>query len=637
MRRRWIVEGEIGRGGMGVVFRARDAATGELAAMKRLRPEETAPELLARFEREGNAALAIEHANVVRLLDWGEERGAPCLVFELVEGGSLAERVRREGPLPWREAVAIAADVARGLHAVHLAGLVHRDVKPANVLLSEKGAKLSDLGLVRRAEGLEQSRALTVEGEVIGTPQFLPPEQVLSRPVTAQTDLYGLGATLHYALTGASLFEGDAISVMQKHLEARPVPPSRLVRGLPRDVDRLVLRLLEKEPGARGASAVAVAAELDALAAGGTRRARWLAVAAVPVALVAGVLLLPGREAPPAASVPAAPPPSPPVSSWLVELRARRDALEKATGEGRAPAARELAAFLEREAPSLDAKGRPEGERSEGIASVASFTALWLLREGASPEDSDLAESLSRRLVELAPGPRFLPLRARAFFRRQRYPEALQACDGIETLDPELRAIHALSLASLGQREEALREVADRHDAALERSIEGRARSFELCAEASRFEATGDGDRSLGAYDRAIEADPSSGDAHHRRGLLRGALGDRDGAFEDFTFCYATRSSCAAFAIGNRGHLQKDVHAALEDLDTALRIDPGFAVAYQFRAQLRIQNGLGLEAALHDLEQAEVCGVERRRSHEWMLEVAALKDEVQRRIAGGER
>ena len=636
MRRRWIVEGEIGRGGMGVVFRARDAATGELAAMKRLRSEETAPELLARFEREGNAALAIEHANVVRLLDWGEERGAPCLVFELVEGGSLAERVRREGPLPWREAVAIAADVARGLHAVHLARLVHRDVKPANVLLSEKGAKLSDLGLVRRAEGLEQSRALTVEGDVIGTPQFLPPEQVLSRPVTAQTDLYGLGATLHYALTGASLFEGDAISVMQKHLEERPVPPSRLVRGLPREVDRLVLRLLEKEPGARGASAVAVAAELDALAAGGARKARWLAALALPVALVAGVLLLRGREAP-AAFAPAAPPPSPTVSSWLLELRARRDALEKATGEGRAPAARELAAFLEREAPSLDAKGRPEGERSEGIASVASFTALWLLREGGSPEDSDLADSFSRRLVELAPGPRFLSLRARVFFRRQHYPQVLETCQEVPTFDPELHAIHALSLASLGQREEALRELGDRHDPALERSIEARVRCFELCEVGHSVDPAREGERALAAYDAAVQADPGSGDAHHWRGLIRGALGDRDGAFDDFTRCYATRSPMAAFAIGNRGHLQKDVKAALEDLDTAIRMDPGFAVAYQFRADLRVRNGLGLEAALQDLEQAEICGRERHRPREWMLEVAALKDEVRRRIASGER
>jgi tetratricopeptide (TPR) repeat protein len=635
LKRRWIVEGEIGRGGMGVVFRARDAATGELAALKRLRPQEAHPELLARFEREGKAALAIQHANVVRLLDWGQEEGAPCLVFELVPGGSLAERVRREGPLPWRDAVALAADVARGLHAVHLAGLVHRDVKPANILLSGSGAKVSDLGLVRRAEGLEQSRALTVEGEVVGTPQFLPPEQVLGRPVTAQTDLYGLGATLHYALTAASLFEGDAISLMQKHLEQRPVPPSRLVSGLPREVDRLVLRLLEKEPGTRGASAAAVAQELDALASRGTGKARWRALAVLPIALVVGLLLLvPRREAP---ATTAAPPSAPRVSSWLLELRAKRDALEKTTGDGRARAASELASFLEREAPRLDVKDRAPDERSEGIASLASFTALWLLREGASPEDSDRAESFSSRLIELAPGPRFLPLRARVSFRRQRYTEVLETCERAAPLGLELRAIRALSLASLGRRADARAEVADLHDAALESSIEGRARCFEHCEEAQRFEVAGDGDRALAAYDRAVEADPGSGDAHHMRGLVRGALEDKTGAFEDYSFCYATRSPMAAFAVGNRGVLQKDVHAALEDLDTGIRLDPGFAVAYYFRAQLRIKNGLGLEPALEDLEKAEVCGRERRRSREWMLEVAAVKDQVRRRLDGGER
>src|SRR5581483_12026600 len=148
---RYELEAEIGRGGMAVVYRARDERLGKLVAVKVL-PHAVARDerILARFEREARLAAAIEHPNVARLLDSGQENGVPFLVFELLQGGTLHERLRTEGPLPWREAVRHGAAVAHALAALHEAGVVHRDVKPSNVLLDARGEpRLADFGLAR--------------------------------------------------------------------------------------------------------------------------------------------------------------------------------------------------------------------------------------------------------------------------------------------------------------------------------------------------------------------------------------------------------------------------------------------------------------------------------------------------------
>jgi formylglycine-generating enzyme required for sulfatase activity len=259
----YLIEGELGRGGMGVVLKAKDDL-GRTVAIKVLpRTLVSDARLLERFKREAMAGARVVHPNVTLVYTHGEANGWPFLVFEFMPGGSLHDRVKKKGPIPWKEAVKLAAQVARGLGAVHDAGLVHRDLKPANVLIDGAGnPKLGDFGLVRK---IERGNSLTGAGEVVGTAQYLAPEQAEDGRVGPAADLYALGATIYYLITGAPPFEGEGLSVITKHLTARAAPPSSRVAGIPKALDRLVLRLLEKKPEQRGQSAAAVADELEAL------------------------------------------------------------------------------------------------------------------------------------------------------------------------------------------------------------------------------------------------------------------------------------------------------------------------------------------------------------------------------------
>jgi eukaryotic-like serine/threonine-protein kinase len=188
---------ELGRGGMAVVVEAVDERTGATVALKVLRQEWPDPEARRRFEREQRAAISIEHPALARVLDVGEREGTLYLAMEKLDG-SLAQRLRAQGPLPWREAAAICAAVARALSALHAASLVHRDVKPANLLLARDGTvRLADLGLVHADATTGYTRGgLTRTGEVVGTPEYVAPEQIEAlRAPDARTDLYALGAS----------------------------------------------------------------------------------------------------------------------------------------------------------------------------------------------------------------------------------------------------------------------------------------------------------------------------------------------------------------------------------------------------------------------------------------------------------
>ncbi|HZU97268.1 MAG TPA: serine/threonine-protein kinase, partial [Planctomycetota bacterium] len=255
---------ELGRGGMGVVYRAHDEQTGEAVALKLLLPEiADDPETVTRLEREARLAAAIRHPNVARLVFTGELEGHRVLAFELVPGGSLADRLVN-GPLPWREAVRLGARIARALETVHAAGLIHRDLKPGNVLLAANGEpKLSDFGLAR---SLSSATRLTQTGEVMGTPSFMAPEQIeATKYVGPSADVYSLGATLFALLAGCPPFEGTGVNLMKKVLVDRPPHVRELAPDAPPALDALVARLLEKDPEDRGDAARA-AGELEALA-----------------------------------------------------------------------------------------------------------------------------------------------------------------------------------------------------------------------------------------------------------------------------------------------------------------------------------------------------------------------------------
>ncbi|MBI3725714.1 SUMF1/EgtB/PvdO family nonheme iron enzyme [bacterium] len=280
-----IVEA-LGQGGMGVVYKARDDVLGRLVAIKVIAGDLAADaKFMERFRREARAAATISHPNVTAIHQVGESDGLPFLVFELVPGGTLAARAAR-GPLPWREVASLGEQVASALAAVHAAGLVHRDLKPQNILLDAHGrAKLADFGLVRGTDPASSARGLTEDGEVVGTLEYMSPEQALGEgAVSARSDLYSLGCTLYALLTGKPPFGRSAggYALLKKQMNEKPVPPSEVARDVPERLERLVLRLLAKSLDARPASADAVARELAEIGRG--RKA--------PLPLFAGVALV---------------------------------------------------------------------------------------------------------------------------------------------------------------------------------------------------------------------------------------------------------------------------------------------------------------------------------------------------------
>jgi serine/threonine protein kinase len=311
----------LGAGGMGAVYRARDERTGRDVAIKVLFDSTAHYEVAARFRREARAAAAVSHPNVLRVHEASFEGDTPYLVIELAPGGSLAERIKTAGRLPWRQVARTGAEVARGLAAIHAAGLVHRDLKPANVLFDEAGrAKLADFGLALASEGsLAASRKLTVTGEFLGTPQFMSPEQASSaKDVGPAADLFSLGGTLYVALTGRPPFDGNGPQLLYKIFAGRHEAVKRLAPDVPIELDELVTALLEKKPAGRPASATAVAEQLETIAkladTAKNRRAPALAGGAALVALVATLVAFTATRLSPGSEVPgtvASPPPTP--------------------------------------------------------------------------------------------------------------------------------------------------------------------------------------------------------------------------------------------------------------------------------------------------------------------------------------
>ncbi len=274
------VEGVLGLGGMGVVFRARHLRLNRVVALKMALAGAYAgaPER-RRFQREAEAVAALRHPNVVQVFDVGDSEGRPYFTMEFMEGGSLAQQ-RAGTPLPARAAAELAATLAGAVHAAHRAGIVHRDLKPANVLLAADGApKIGDFGLARRLGG---EAALTRTGAAVGTPSYMAPEQARGTPDAAgpAVDVYALGAILYELLTGRPPFRAaTGAETVNQLLSEDPVPPSQLNATVPRDLETVCLKCLRKEPGERYPAAAALADDLG-------RFLRGEAVAARPEGLL---------------------------------------------------------------------------------------------------------------------------------------------------------------------------------------------------------------------------------------------------------------------------------------------------------------------------------------------------------------
>ena len=246
---RYELADRIGGGGMADVFRAHDRTLDRDVAVKLMRPAfATDPEFVERFHREAEALGAIDHPNIVRVLDYGAGADGPFIVMELVRGGTLWDLMRARGRVDQYVAAQIAAAIADGLEAAHVRGVLHRDLKPDNVLLDgERRPKIADFGIAR----LAAATAITRTGELLGTPQYLAPEQMSGDIVDERADVYALGVILYEMLTGARPTGGRTPSeIVARRLRVDPRPPSRLVPLAPA-LSALVMRALARDPARR--------------------------------------------------------------------------------------------------------------------------------------------------------------------------------------------------------------------------------------------------------------------------------------------------------------------------------------------------------------------------------------------------
>ncbi len=266
---------------MGEVYRARDARLERDVAVKILPPHLSSdPDLKARFEREARSISALSHPHICHLYDIGSQDGTDYLVMELLEGQTLAQRLER-GPLPVKQVLERGIEIAEALEKAHKNGIVHRDLKPGNIMLTKSGAKLLDFGLAKPTGGMAamtsasvntMSKPLTAEGKIVGTYQYMAPEQVQGKDTDSRTDIFAFGAVLYEMVSGKRAFAGKTqISVLSAILESEPEPLSASQPLTPAALDHLIQRALAKDPEERWQSAADVKAELKWIAGGGSQ------------------------------------------------------------------------------------------------------------------------------------------------------------------------------------------------------------------------------------------------------------------------------------------------------------------------------------------------------------------------------
>jgi serine/threonine-protein kinase len=267
---RYEILGTLGKGGMGVVYRARDTKLDETVAVKVLRPEvlRDDPTLLERFKQEIKLARKITHRNVLRTHDFGDADGTPYISMEYLEGVTLKDLIISKGALPAGVGLRICKQMCQGLDAAHRQGVIHRDIKPQNMLiLPETGElKIMDFGIARVSEVKGGASGLTTAGTVMGTPDYMPPEQAQGNPTDFRSDIYSLGVVLFEVFTGKLPFTGDTpMAVVLAHIQKPAPQPRRMSPHVPEDLQAIILRCMEKDPANRYEKVGDILKELTAL------------------------------------------------------------------------------------------------------------------------------------------------------------------------------------------------------------------------------------------------------------------------------------------------------------------------------------------------------------------------------------
>ncbi len=253
---------KLARGGMAEVHLARDLLLDRPVALKVLYPELSRDQtFVERFRREAQAAANLSHHNIVSVYDWGEEDGTYFIVMEYVDGESLASLLQRGGALQADEAAEVGADIAGALAVAHRNDMVHRDVKPGNVMIDREGqVKVTDFGIARAVNTTEN---LTQPGSVMGTATYFSPEQAQGLRIDPRSDVYSLGVVLYELVTGSPPFSADSpVAVAYKHVREEPVPPRRRIPDLPEDFERIILTAMAKDPADRYDNALALRDDL---------------------------------------------------------------------------------------------------------------------------------------------------------------------------------------------------------------------------------------------------------------------------------------------------------------------------------------------------------------------------------------
>jgi tetratricopeptide (TPR) repeat protein len=643
------VRQEIGSGGQATVYRGR-APDGSEVAIKLV--VAISDRQLKRFEREAEALARLRHPHLVAVRDVGTHRGTPYLVLDYVRGESLEDRLTRRGPLPPRRAAALTRDLADALNHAHSESLLHRDVKPDNVLLdASEAAYLTDFGLVKDLDPDGSKSRLSRTGTFLGTPGYAAPEQAggAASSLGPATDVYGLGATLYAMLTGRPPHEGESLlEVAHKTLEEPPVPPSRLSAGIDPELERICLRCLAKAPSERFPSAGALVHALEvflarepaaprrasratilattALIGGGSALAAWVLTTSV-VAPAATARVEP--EPPPPTS-PASPPSPrvvttdapPPAPDPQATLHAYARLCEDAQGYLRAGdhAAAEARAgeAIALETGLLDAHRVRASARFMQGDTAGAFADLEAARR-ADPNDpltwnalatvheltGSRSEALAAldRTLELDPDlPEALELRGRLRVAELRFRDALPDLSRALELRPghlEARAARAEARFQLDDEEGAIEDA----DLVLQTDP---GHAYAARTRGLAYLSLGQAELAVADLTLAIEGGRASASTYGNRASARSLLGDKRGALEDYERALELETGDNPNLVYNHAlalqHLERHAEA-IEAFSQAIELDPDLPMPWFGRGASRSRSG-DTDGALEDYDQA---------------------------------